>query len=323
MALLVLGLSGSALAAKPVLHMVTALDQNEAKIYIEAFEKATGITVEWYRMSAGEVVARLRAEAKNPQSSIWFGAPSSEFVAAREAGLLEPYKSPNATYLKAQQRDKDWNWTGFYFGAIGFGTNTEFLKKNNLKAPTSWNDLLKPEFKGQISLAYPYTSGTAYTVLATLVQMKGEDAAFEYLKKLDGQVHHYNTPGSACVTQAGLGEIGVGIAFSHDVMAKGISKGYPVTLSFPKEGTGFEIGGMAIVKGGPEPDLAHKFLDWMLTVEAQNLMQAWFRIPLNPKATVAPGAVTADEVTLFDYDDVSAGKNQKRLVEKWRLLTGK
>jgi iron(III) transport system substrate-binding protein len=153
--------------------------------------------------------------------------------------------------------------------------------------------------------------------------MKGEEAAFEYLKKLDGQVHHYNTPGSACVTQAGLGEIGVGIAFSHDVMAKGISKGYPVTLSFPKEGTGFEIGGMAIVKGGPEPDLAHKFLDWMLTVEAQNLMQAWFRIPLNPKATVAPGAVTADEVTLFDYDDVLAGKNQKRLVEKWRLLTGK
>lgn len=321
--LLLLGALNSVALAKSTLHMVTALDPNEAKIYIEAFEKSTGIAVEWVRLSAGEVLARLRAEAKNPQSSIWFGGPSSEFVAGRKAGLLEPYKSAGAAYLAPQHHDKDWYWTGFYFGAIGFGTNKDFLKKAGLKPPTSWHDLLRPEYKGQVSVAYPYTSGTAYTLLATLVQLWGEDAAFDYLKKLDGQVHHYNKSGSACVTQAGLGEIGLGIAFSHDVLAKGTSKGYPVVLSFPEEGTGFEIGAMALVKGGPEPDLAKKFMDWMLTPEAQNLMQEWFRIPLNPKAKVAPGAVTAEAVKLIDYDDVWAGENQARLVEKWRLLTGK
>ncbi|MGE5551855.1 MAG: ABC transporter substrate-binding protein [Bacteroidota bacterium] len=317
-------ISASALTAPPnVLHMLTALDPNEAKIYLEAFEKSSGVKVEWVRMSAGECLARLKAESKNPQFSIWFGGPSPEYIAGTQSGVLEPFKPQGAEYLKSNHHDKNWNWTGFYFGAIGFGCNKDWFTKNNQAYPVSWQDLLKPAFKGQISLAYPYTSGTAYTVLSTMVQMLGEDKGFDYMQKLDANVHHYNTSGSACVTQVGLGEIAIGIAFSHDVLAKGISKGYPVKLVLPSEGTGYEIGAMALVKGGPEPELAKQFINWTLTVECQNLMQQWFRIPLNPKAKVAEGAVTPDEVKLFDYDDVWAGQNQQRLVEKWRTLTNK
>jgi len=45
-------------------------------------------------------------------------------------------------------------------------------------------------------------------------------------------MHHYNTSGSACITQAGLGEIAIGIAFSHDILAKGTAAGYPIKGSF-------------------------------------------------------------------------------------------
>lgn len=313
---------GGAAGAAKTLHMITALDPNEAKIYIEAFEKATGVKVEWQRLSAGECVARLKAEAKNPQFSIWLGGPSSEYIAAKSAGVLAPYVPPGAKYLARNQKDPEGYWTGFYFGAIGFASNTEWFKKNKLPYPESWADLLRPEFKGQISIAYPYTSGTAFTTLATWVLLWGEEKGFDYAKKLDAQMHHYNKSGSACVTQVGLGEIAIGIAFSHDVLAKGISKGYPVALTFPKEGTGYEIGAMAVIQGGPEPDLARMFIDWMLTAEAQNLFQEWFRIPLNPDAVVAPGAVTKDKVNLIDYDDVWAGQNQARLIDRWRQLTG-
>ncbi len=311
---------------KQVLHMYTALDVNEAKIYIEAFEKATGIDVDWVRMSAGEILARLKAEKKNPQASIWFGGPVFEFISAKKDGLLDKYVSPNAKYIPKEYMDPEGYWTGFYIGAIGFASNKDILKELGVEPPRSWDDLLKPEFKGRISMAYPYTSGTAYTILATTIAQMGEEKAFEWWKKFNKQIHHYNKSGSACVTQVGLGEVAVGIAFAHDIVKKGISKGYPVVLTFPtgvgryplQEGTGYEIGAMALIKGGPEPELAKKFIDWMLTVDAQNLMKKWFRIPLNPEAEVAEGAVKITDVKTLPLDFEWFGKNHDRLIDRWK-----
>jgi iron(III) transport system substrate-binding protein len=312
----------SPVLAAQVLHMYSALDTAETQLYIPEFEKDTGIKVEWVRLSSGEVLARLRAEAKNPQVSIWYGGPSQDHISGKKAGTSVPYKPPLDWGLQDNAHDSDWSWVGFYFGAIGFGSNTDFLKKAGVPAPTSWDDLLKPAFKGQIAIAFPYTSGTSYTVLATLVQMMGEDKAFEYWKKLNANIHHYDKSGSAPVTQAGLGEVGIAISFSHDLIAKGNAKGYPIISTFPKEGTGYEIGGISLVKGGPEPELAKKFVDWALSVRAQNLMQQWFRIPLNPKAEVAKGAVKADQVKLINFDAVKAGEDRDRLIKRWRSEIG-
>ena len=85
-------------------------------------------------------------------------------------------------------------------------------------------------------MAYAYTSGTANTLLAAIVQLMDEETGFDYIAKLDRNVHHYNRSGSACVTQVGFGEVAVGIAFSHDIVKKGPAKGYPVVLSFPEGG---------------------------------------------------------------------------------------
>lgn len=304
-----------------VLHLYTALDTNEAKIYIRAFEEETGIQVRWVRLSAGEVLVRIRSERINPQAALWFGGPSPEFIVAKREGLLAPYmprvnfEQPPGTF------DEEHYWTGFYFGAIGFASNTEILARKGIPPPTSWDDLLTPELKGEISVAYAYTSGTANTLLAAIVQMMGEEAGFDYIAKLDRNVHHYNRSGSACVTQVGFGEVAVGIAFSHDVVKKGPAKGYPVVLSFPKEGTGFEIGAMALIEGGPNQAAAKRFMDWALSVRAQDLMQRWFRTPLNPKAEVAQGAITADKVKLIQFDSIWAATHRQRLVERWREIT--
>ena len=304
-----------------VLHLYTALDTNEAKIYIRAFEAETGIQVRWVRLSAGEVLVRIRSERANPQVALWFGGPSPEFIVAKREGLLASYAPRINFELPPSTFDDAHYWTGFYFGAIGFASNTEILARKGISPPTSWYDLLKPEFEGEISVAYAYTSGTANTLLAAIVQMMGEDAGFDYIAKLDRNVHHYNRSGSACVTQVGFGEVGVGIAFSHDIVKKGPAKGYPVVLSFPKEGTGFEIGAMALVNGGPNQVAAKRFMDWALSVRAQNLMQKWFRTPLNPKAKVAEGAVTADKVNLIKFDAIWAADHRQRLVERWREVT--
>jgi iron(III) transport system substrate-binding protein len=320
----VIALVGGLALGQQVLHIYTALDVDEAKIYIEAFETAhPDIKVEWVRLSAGEVLARLRAEAGNPQASLWLGGPSDTYILAKMDGLLAPYQgSLGWQYLGAQFKDSDGYWVGIYTGFIGFASNTDFLAEHGLEPPTSWYDLLRPELYRELSMAFPYTSGTGYTRLATLAFLLGEDEGLEFERLISEQIHHYTKAGSACVTEVGLGEVAVGIAFSHDVIAKGIAKGYPVTLSFPKEGTGYEIGGMALIKGGPEPELAKVFYDWMLSAEAQSLYKQWYRVPLNPEAELAEGLVTAGMVTLVDYDALWAAENRDRLVELWQMTTG-
>ncbi len=303
------------------LHLYTSLDTNEAKIYLRAFEEKSGVQVRWVRLPAGEALVRIRSERNNPQVALWFGGPSPEFIIARREGLLAPYQPQTDFQPPPGTFDEAHHWTGFYFGAIGFACNTEILARKGIPPPTSWYDLLKPEFKGEIGVAYAYTSGTANTLLAALVQLIGEEAGFDYIAKLNRNVHHYNKSGSACVTQVGFGEIAVGIAFSHDIVKKGPAKGYPVVLRFPEEGTGYEIGAMALVKGGPNQTAAKRFMDWALSVEAQNLMQRWFRTPLNPRAEVVQGAVTADQVKLIRFDPIWAAGNRQRLVERWREVT--
>lgn len=322
--LMVFCFSVSAIAQRQVLRIYTAFDTEEAKYYIDAFEAETGIDVQWVRLSSGEVLARIEAEASNPQASVWHAGSNTSHINAASKGLLEPYK-PNIDFeLTGLLHADDWAWTGFYTGAIGFITNKNFLEENDMEAPTSWDDLLHPKLKENVALAYPYTSGTAYTTLATRVFMLGMDKALDWWEKFDQHsIFQYTQSGTACIGMVGLGEIAVGIAFSHDIVAKGINAGYPVVMTFPEEGTGYEVGGLSLIKGGPQPELGKQFIDWCYTVEAQNLFQQYSRLPVNPKATVAEGSVTLDDVNLIDYDHMLAGESKDEWVTAWRDRIGK
>jgi iron(III) transport system substrate-binding protein len=320
-----LGLMGHSLArAANVLHIYDAFDTEEAKYYIDAYEKETGVDIQWVRLSSGEVLARVEAEAANPQASVWHAGSNTSHVNAASKGLLAPYKPKTDFELPDEFHAKDWAWTGFYTGAIGFISNTKFLEKKGVKAPTSWDDLLNPAFSKNVALAYPYTSGTAYTTLATLIQMWGLEKTLDWWEKFDKQsIFQYTKSGTGCIPMVGLGEVGVGIAFSHDILAKGVNMGYPVVMTFPKEGTGYEVGGLSLIKGGPEPELGKKFIDWCFTVKAQDLFQKYCRLPVNPKATVGKGAVTLDQIKLIKYDAIWAGENNDRLIKAWRDRIGK
>ena len=321
--LISIALASCARSEQRVLNLYTSLDAQEAPVYITAFEEDTGIRVQWTRLSAGEALARLEAEKHNPQVSVWFGGPSPEYIVAAQRGLLEQFVPPLAETLDSTARSPDGAWTGFYFGAIGFACNENFLRAKKLGCPRSWQDLLDPAFEGQISVAYPYTSGTAYVLVVSLLELMGEADGWEYIRKLDGQVHHYNSSGSAAVTQAGLGEVGIGIAFAHDILEKGRERGYPVVLSVPQDGAPVEIGAVALVKGGKEQDAGREFITWLLSERAQNLLADFYRVPLNPNATVAEGAIKRSDIRAVAYDPIEAAADQKRILAKWREITGR
>jgi iron(III) transport system substrate-binding protein len=276
----------------------------------KAFQAKTGITTKFIRLSSGEAVTRLVASKNNPEFDVWTGGPNDSHISGRIQGVLDPYKSPTRNMLKAQFKDADGFWTGIYMGALGFCSNTNELKRLGLKAPTSWNELLNAKYKGNIMMAHPGTSGTAYTALwSQVLRLGSEDAAIDYMKDLNKNILSYTRSGAGPTGPLGRGEVATGLVFSHDCTAA-ILRGNPLVVSFPKEGTGFEIGGIALVKGAKNPDAAKSYIDFALSAEAQNIGPAKaesFQILTNPNAKYDRRMVNLKKVTLLNYEAEAAG----------------
>ncbi len=202
---------------------------------------------------------------------------------------------------------------------LGYGFNTDEIASRKIAAPACWADLLKPDFKGEIQMADPNSSGTAYTMLATITQLMGEDAAFDYLKKLHANIDHYTTSGAAPVQSVARGEIAVGIAFQHDLISAA-TKGGKINVVSPCEGTGYEVGSMSIVKGARNLEEAKAFYDWALTPEAQELgaKNNQFQLPSNRAAVIPPQApdLTKLKLIAYDFDKYGSSAERKRLLAK-------
>lgn len=305
------------------LTVYAGLMEDHAQLAVKEFEKATGVKTEMVRMSGGEIFARIKAEKDNPSASIWYGGGALTFIAADNEGLLEHYKSPVAEKIPEQFKDPNGAWTGIYSGYLGIEGNKKWLDDNGLELPKTWDDLLKPEFKNNIVIAHPASSSTAYNFLATILQLKGEEEGFAYLQKFNEQVRQYTKSGSAPGRMAGLGEAPVAIGFLHDAI-KYQEEGYKdLIFTAAEEGTGYEIGAVGIIKGGPDQEAAKMFVDWCLGKEAQELGKTIgsFQFLTNPDAIPPEQAITLKETKLIDYDFVWAGDNREKFLEKFMELT--
>ena len=288
------------------------------------FEKATGIRVDMTRKSSGETYAQIKAEAANPKGDVWWGGTGDPHLQAAEENLTQAYVSPNrrriAEFAINQAKASKDRTIGIYSGALGWGYNEEMLKKEGLPVPQCWADLVKPIYKGKIQIANPNSSGTAYTALATLVQLMGEKDAFNYLKALHRNVNQYTKSGSAPVKAAGAGETLIGIVFMHDAVAVAAA-GRPIKTIAPCEGTGYEIGSMSIIRGARNLENAKKFYDWALTAESQGRAKdvRSFQVPSNLDAAVSPLTPDLSRIKLINYDFVKYGSSaeRRRLLKKW------
>jgi iron(III) transport system substrate-binding protein len=297
----------------------TTLDEELAREVFKAFTAETGIQVDWVRLSTGETVARLEAEKENPQASIWFGGVGIGHIEAKQKGLTMPYDSPAAN-MPPQFRDPEFYWSGIYTGALCFESNTQKLEQYGLKAPTSWAEIISPVYEGHVQMANPGSSGTAYNVLATLVQIYGEDEAFEMLKKLDANITQYTRSGSAPGKNASIGETTIAIGYSHDGV-KLVDAGYPLEITFPSEGTGYEVASISLIKNGPADELeaAKTLYDWGLGKTAGALYAKTFVVPF-VDVPLATGAKPVSSLNVIDQDDAWAAANKARLVEKWNEI---
>ncbi|MEN1966512.1 ABC transporter substrate-binding protein [Lentibacillus sp. N15] len=305
------------------LTLYTPMPEENAEAYIKKFEEDTGIEVNYTRLSTGEILAKLKSEKGRSDASIWFAGPSDSFIEADKEGLLEKYDPDNLENLDEIDENamiEDASWLPIYQGPIAFASNEDWLKENNVEAPTSWDDLLKPAFKNNIMLAHPGASGTGYQFISTLVQYMGEDEAFDYLKAFNKNVKQWTKGGSANAQFIGQGEVGTGLAFAQDLLPLK-EEGYPIKITYPEDGVSVAIEGAAKIKGGPEKEKenAKKFMKWINSNEGQNVYAdtGFYHLPVIPDAKIPEGAPDLRKLNVAETDNVWASEHRDELVDKF------
>ncbi len=254
---------------EPELRVLSVFDDEVTDWIAKVFHEKTGIQLlrPLGRRSSQEAFAYLGSHRTAPEVSVVLGGPATAWAGAADQDLFEPYVSSElAAYPR--RADTGSRWSSFYGGTVAFATRADA----GIPPPHSWSDLLRVDGPPlHVVFANPSTSGTALTVLTTLVTAMGEDAAFTYLRELDARVVSYPSAGSAAARLVSSGVANVGVAIDHDIQRQ-IAQGAPLVISYPEDAAGYEVGGVGILRRAPEPEAARTFVDYLLSEEFQTLL---------------------------------------------------
>src|SRR3954467_10099000 len=181
-AALALAAAVPAWAQKTELLVYTALETDQLKAYTESFQKTNpNIDLKFVRDSTGVITAKLIAEKANPQADVILGVSASSLEIFKADGMLAPYTPVGFAALNPRYSDpaRPPSWVGMDVYSAVVCYNTVEGKKKNIPAPTSWADLTKPVYKGQITMPNPASSGTGFLDVSGWLQTMGEQGAWK------------------------------------------------------------------------------------------------------------------------------------------------
>lgn len=312
--------TASAAFAKTDLLVYTALEADQLKEYEAAFEAAyPDIDISWVRDSTGVVTAKLLAEKANPHADVVMGLAATSLMLLQKEGMLMPYAPQGLDAVKPAMRDpaETPSWVGMDVWASALCFNTVEAEARNLPKPAAWADLVKPEYKGQIVMPNPASSGTGYLMVSAWLQMMGEEKGWAYMDALDQNMGVYTHSGSKPCRQAGAGEYAIGLSFEYRAN-KTKADGAPIDIVLPSEGLGWDMEATAIMSTTKNPDAAKALADWAVTKEANELYAKNYAIVALPGIAAKLENIDVDvESLLMENDFAWAAENRERILKEW------
>lgn len=309
-------LTASANAAE--LNAYTIMPEKYASQIFAQFTKDTGIKVNFLRFSTGEALARLTAEKGNPQVDVLLGGPADMYAAGVTEGILEAYRPADSDAISSAYRDPNNYWTGIGLIPLCFLTNTKFLEKNKMQAPTKWADLLDPRYKNNLQMADARTSGTATERIYSLVKVMGEDEAFKFQKAMNANVQMYTKSGAGGAMPIATGQCASGIFYIVDALDIQ-QQGYPVTITYPEDGVSFGIEATGVVKGGKNNAEAKKFVDWATSKKFAEFIVAnkINYVPTRNDVKTSNPILDLTKIKTISVDVTWKGEKRKEFTQRW------
>ncbi|NKX89413.1 2-aminoethylphosphonate ABC transporter substrate-binding protein [Nocardia coubleae] len=232
----------------------------------DEFTKQTGIAVNLVEAGSGEVVNRVDKEQSNPQADIVVTLPP--FIQkAEQSGLLQPSGIDTAA-IPAADKDPDGNYVTMANNFLCFIANPSVDA-----AALTWDDLLKPEFKGKLQYSTPGQAGDGTAVLVLLQQLRGKQGALDYLAAL--QANNVGPSSSTGKLQAKVdkGELLIANGDVQMNLTTVKEKGSKFNVFFPaadgKRSTVAVPYMMGLAKGAPHKDDATELMRFLMAPEAQ------------------------------------------------------
>lgn len=295
----------------------TPIPEQAAGRLAAAFEAETGIEVNVLRQSAGELLARVEAEADNPGGDV-LGLASGDAPVLADKGLIRSYEADAAEEIADRFIDPDGYWHANELILIMMGIHTERWEEGagDAPLPETWEDLIRPELEGEVVMPNPTLSGTGYTFVATQMFRLGEEEAWDYLADFDELVGLYTASGGAPSQLVATGEFIAGVSFAHDLLNVR-DAGFPVDLVYPRP-TGVVIAGNALINDSPNTDEAEVFIEWLQGPAAGQLLVDLVRsYPVRDDVELPEGALPLADLDLVDYDPITAGEMRSQWSEEF------
>lgn len=302
-----LALASAALAQSVVVY--SAVSPKVMTAFVEEFQKQNpGIKVDLISGGSGELLTRLNAEKARPRADVLVGPDADNFDAYLD--IFEPYKSKEDAAFPRSAVGPDNKYYGFSTNFQAFIVNTKMMPAD--KAPQTWSDLAKPEYKGKIVMANPAQSGSAFSQMQQILQLYN----WELMDKIIGTAT-FVTSSRLAYQNVAKGEMPVGLTSEFNIVASQ-ADGFPVVAIYPKDGTALINDASGIVKGGPNPDNAKKFLDFVNSKQAHQMIVDIDK-RRSARSDVAPPAGLPDAKTLktFPYDNKAAATMRKANLERF------
>ncbi|MCL1894088.1 MAG: putative 2-aminoethylphosphonate ABC transporter substrate-binding protein [Holophagaceae bacterium] len=318
---LVFGCRQKSVAAKSGIVVYTALENEQVDKYLKPFKKEyPKIDVKIVRDSTGVITARLVAEGTSTPADLIWGTAASSLLILKQKEMLEPYSPVGVEEVLPHLKDSATSphWVGIAAWESAIVVNTEEAKKKNLPQIRSFQDLLQPEFRGQIIMSNPSSSNAGFLTVSGLIQLLGEERAFEYLDKLHENVAMYLHSGSAPAKKVGAGEFAIGISYGYAAVSQK-KKGYPIEVIFPAEGSGWDVEANALIKKEAIKDEARQFLDWAISKRAMDDLKEDYAVTSIKTGSLVPLGYAQDPFSqLIPNNDLRwAAENRDRILQKW------
>jgi iron(III) transport system substrate-binding protein len=252
--------------------------------------------VRWLDMGSQEVYDRVRSEKVNPQADVWFGGPDTIFARGARDGLLQPFRPSWSLSIDPEGRHPEDLYFGLYRTPAVIVYNSAVVPET--AAPSDWDDVLDPRWKGKILIRDPLASGTMRAIfgmiLARSIAETGSlERGFDWLRRLDAQTKEYVVNATLLLEKLSRREGLLTLWDLPDVLLEQ-KRGLPIGYVFPSSGTPVIDDAVGLVGRARHAAEARGFIEWLGSAEAQLLAtDRAFRLPARtdlPREKLPPWA---------------------------------